>query len=141
MNRGIGRLRRHWSARGEMAVHRVGYLLDRMGLKQAASWYTRRSWPLVEWFASHQRRFVLRHLVGGMGAEPPCSGVMSGGPSSRGAGVDVSSSRGALPLDEPTKHPGVSTPPRPLAGHCGSSGAAAPARPRDGISSIEEATR
>lgn len=51
-------LRRHWSSRAELAVHRVGVLLDRAGLPGVSDWWADNTWPLVEWLADRQRAYV-----------------------------------------------------------------------------------
>lgn len=58
----VDQLHAHWSARGEKAVHRVGYWLERAGFTRISSFYVDISDPLVQWFADHQRRFLSRWL-------------------------------------------------------------------------------
>lgn len=58
----IGQLNRHWSARGERFVHRIGYWLWRAGFDGVAARYSDATDPLIEWFGRHQRRFLSRWL-------------------------------------------------------------------------------
>lgn len=56
------RLRRHWSARGQLAVYRVGYWLERAGLVRLSAWYADVTDPLHQWFGQRQARFLGRWL-------------------------------------------------------------------------------
>ena len=58
----VGRLHRHWSARAERFVHRIGYWLGCVGLERCAAWYCDFSDPLVNWLGDRQRDFLMRWL-------------------------------------------------------------------------------
>lgn len=58
----VGQLHAHWSARGEMFVHRIGYHLERAGFERLSAFYVDATDPLVQWFAERQRTFLRRWL-------------------------------------------------------------------------------
>jgi hypothetical protein len=58
----VGQLHRHWSARAEKRIHRVGFLLEKWGFDRLSHLWCRITSPVEEWLGRHQARFLSRWL-------------------------------------------------------------------------------